>query len=719
MSRGTILINKTKSGFEVRCDLGDGKPPRVLLGFGIEKEMRGKVCELELEKGQPVRVTIGEKEYRKQPAQRYRAQETTGAQGFGKKTGGRFTSSPPGAGGAAGSHGAPHAGNALAPYNFIPLNEKPVSFPEGPAKCHHLWREECFSGHISLKIEALTPLYIRGTSSDPAIQNKNIRGFFGPGGILRIPGSSLRGMVRTLVEIASFGRFGADHTRVNKRLYYRGIGDKSELRYLYHSDMIDKNDNYFPKVKAGILKREHGKLMLYPSASVSGTQIYRIEGSFDSEDQFYVAGTGMMMKEYTFSNVFFHPEAPSLHTHYRQNRQGNQVSYQLKYASINRVSDTPSPGMQKGYLVCSGRFGEKKHMQWIINAPIAKGIEVPEAVETDYREDSNREEEITLLDSLGRYGEVPCFYIPESGNPDSVRAIGHTALFRLPYKKTVGDHIPGSLAGSGPTDCAGAVFGILEKWAGRVSFEDAALDPGQTSDVLKEELSPRILSGPKPTTFQHYLEPLEGKGQHWDSSAQLRGYKLYWHRKTPETGPFAWRKETIVEDGQHTVIQPVETGARFTGRIRFDNLSGEELGALLFVLDLPAGCRHKIGMGKPLGLGSVKTTPTVVLTARKDRYGELFSGEGWNLEEFSPENGAFTEAFEEFVLARMSPADRNGAASLWNTPRMRELKSMLDWSKAESGGDDWLRKTRYMEIEHPQKGNEFRDQPVLGRPTET
>lgn len=704
MSKGTIRINKTKKGFEVKCDLANGRPPLVLVGFGVEEDMEGKECELELVNGQPVRVTIGEKEYRKQQAQLPQRQ-TQPQQGFSRNRKGAFQSGPAAVDRAIQDHAAAHPDNARAPYNFIPLNESPVSFPEDPAKSQDLWREDCFSGHISLEIEAKTPLYIRGTSADPSVQSD----FFGPGGILRIPGSSLRGMIRNLVQIASFGGYGEEHTNVRKRLYYRGVGDMTELGNSYRHDMIDVTNNYLPKVKAGILRRESRRLILYPSDVNMGTQIYRINGSFNANDQFTVAGTGVVISEYKFSKIYFQPVTPSNHTHYRRDRQGNQIGYQLKYALVTIVSETPSLGLVEGYLICSGRFGAKKHMQWIINAPTTTGIPIPEAVEADYRDDSNREDDADLLTMLNRYQEIPCFYITESNNPNSIRAIGHTGLFRLPYKETIGDHIPSALKQTGLVDCAGAVFGILEKWAGRVSFEDAPLVDGQ----VMEAISPKILSGPKPTTFQHYLEPSNGTPQHWDTSANLRGYKLYWHRKTPENGPFAWREEAIKRDTQHTVIQPVRAGARFVGRIRFDNLTKEELGAILFVLKLPSGCHHKLGMGKPLGLGSVAITPTLHLTNRKNRYKELFSGERWSLAESSAQIATYTDVFEAFMLAGMSPGDRNGAASLWNTPRMRELKAMLDWDKADTGGNTWLDKTRYMEIDR----KEFRGRPVLKPPS--
>ena len=79
--------------------------------------------------------------------------------------------------------------------------------------------------------------------------------FFSPGGIPRIPGSSLRGMIRNLVEIVSYSKmeFAED-----KNLFYRFIGDKlSSIRREYFSKM-GNNTSY--KFKAGYLKKERKQL---------------------------------------------------------------------------------------------------------------------------------------------------------------------------------------------------------------------------------------------------------------------------------------------------------------------------------------------------------------------------------------------------------------------------------------------------------------------------
>lgn len=72
-------------------------------------------------------------------------------------------------------------------------------------------------------------------------------------------------------------------------------------------------------------------------------------------------------------------------------------------------------------------------------------------------------------------------------------------------------------------------------------------------------------------------------------------------------------------------MTPFKAGNRFTGKIRFKNLSAVELGALMMIFDLDGttNSAYKIGMGKPFGFGSVRITPTLFVES-DNAYSELF-----------------------------------------------------------------------------------------------
>ncbi len=599
---------------------------------------------------------------------------------------------------------------AKAPYNFIPLNDKVVFSDFNSAiSTFDKYYQSNLTGYIQLKIETKTPMYIRGTKSDSP-------GFFAPvNGKLRIPGSSLRGLTRNMVEITSNGKFLQFEDR---RLFFRGLADISNLRYDYQSRMVNVNDNYFPMVQAGILQKlGHNNYVIYPSRMDNhNNQIYRI--NFDSQSRI-VANSGdtpLILAEYQFKEVYFQQTEAKEHTHYRSQFKGGKKEkrYKLKYAllqgmRIHKSDQFPS----KGYIISSGKF-QNKHMHWVINEPDLKNpIRINIGVINEYIKDDNRNS-FSLIKELNQKQEIPCFYITNQAG--DIISFGHTGMFRLAYQNTVKNHIPDQLSNSySSSDISESIFGNEKKFAGRIFFEEAFAE--SNANMTLGENHPKILSEPKPTTFQHYLiqnssNVKELKHYNPDSTGKLssiRGYKQYWHK----TGRnwITTADEVNKYPTQHTKINPVKAGVIFSGRIRFENLSEVELGALLFALDLPPDCAHKIGMGKPRGLGSIRITPTLHLSDRKKRYSELFSEWSETLTESKEENKTiiyFKDRFADYVLKQLKGNSQNYIAQdLWEEDRMKQLFAMLDFM---SKPDDT--ETRYLELK------EFKNRPVLPKPTD-
>lgn len=552
-----------------------------------------------------------------------------------------------------------------APYNFIPLNEKVVEAEKVPD--FDRYYKDRYTGYIDLEIQTLTPIYIRDTLTveeyrkrDEMEKNKQTfinPDFFGPGGILRIPGSSLRGMIRTLVEIVSFGKF---ETFEDKRLYYRGLADVSGLRKEYQSHMSsrDKNSKVAQyKMSAGILKKEGFNYFIIPSKSFR--QIPKPEARKLIEAQ------GKKYENFKF--------------------------YEVK----------------EGYIVVSGDMQNKKK-DWLIGLvdTNVQPIQIQDEDIKNYKKDINRSSKVPDLLKLASEG-VPCFYsIYEDKQGNKRIAFGHTAMFRLPYQKTIGDHVPPYLKDEQVIDLGIAIFGDMKRFSSRVFFEDALLDveANEANNVLMETASPKILSGPKPTCFQHYIEQRPDNLEyhpknlaHYNSDNPIRGYKLYWHRE-PKDWIETNRENIEKHKTQYTKITPVKEGTVFRGRIRFENLSRVELGALLFVLDLPEGLAHKLGMAKPLGLGSVRITPTLYLSDREKRYTDLF----YEWDGIKKQEGIeFKNSFEQYVLERLEEK------SLWELDRLKELKRMLSFTSKPKNS-----KTSYMELA------EFRKRKVLPHPNQ-
>lgn len=474
--------------------------------------------------------------------------------------------------------------------------------------------------------------------------------------------------------------------------------------------MVDVNDYYFPKIKAGILKRD-GKI--YPSKIIEDTQIYRV--NFDKKTGI-VDGLSSSMRDFDFKEVYFKPVKPNTHNHYRNDKQGNPILYKLKYAKLSSVSNNQDTShTHKGYLVSSGRFAKKKHLHWVINEAEANEIVLDKNLIKSYKDDVTRDKGVDLIEKLQDHSEgVPCFYVTDDNG--NITSFGHTGMFRLAYTKTIGDHIPPILKDNNTIDIPEAIFGNEKTFAGRVFFEDAFCLSSKEEALMGESV-PQILSTPKPTTFQHYLEQTNEnletppkKLAHYNSNNSIRGHKLYWHKDG--TG---WQQENQQEIAQHqsqyTKINPVKPNIKFIGRIRFENLSKVELGALLFALDLPADCCHKLGMGKPLGLGSIRINPKLHISNREERYTSLIA-EWTELIAETGDRELYKKAFEVYVLNNA----KESGHSLWATMRLNELKRMLNFAEKPAN-----EKTRYMQIKKNTgsgKDNDFKSRNVLPRPSE-
>lgn len=609
---------------------------------------------------------------------------------------------------------------AHAPYNFVPLNQKviPSDHKDGipPSDLYH---DDLKTGYIDLEIKLMTETFIRDTltedesnrlinfdkniseakkSGNNSSKNKfekerleylwSLSDFYSPAdGVFRLPGSSLRGLTRNMTEIVSFSKLLFFQ---NDRLYFRGLADRSNLRDEYQNKMGSTYGGSKLNIKSGVLiKTGFHEYNICPSIiDANGRQFYRI--SFNQGTKI-INGTGMpgmKLKEPGFLNVFFDSSSA----------KGEVLT------GLSQISTLGFP--DEGYAIASGKFGNKS-MHWVINSPdMTKGIPLDYQTSVlEYLNDENRKSEVDLIKEAERNPDgVPCFYI--EGTPLS---FGHTGMFRLAYENTIKEHI---YQESASPDITEAIFGNETAFAGRVFFEDAFCTKSDKTHLTSGAKHPQILSGPKPTTFQHYLVQTsahirELKHYNPDNKGKIsciRGFKLYWHRKDA-----SWIQNagnvTELNQKQYTKINPLKDGVVFKGRLRFENLSKIELGALLFALELPDGCCHKIGMGKPLGLGSIQITPTLFLSDRPNRYKDLFVE--WDSEPKPEQIITYKNAFATYILkALKNDSKEHTFDELWENDRLKELKAMLDFNHKPSPPQE------YMSL------GEFKNRPVLPLPSD-
>ncbi len=168
---------------------------------------------------------------------------------------------------------------ATAPYNFVPLPEKIIP-AKTPLPGHDYYDLDYHTGHISCKLTSASPLYIRCGVS-PADFNKKDKDqspefFTDPiTGHPVIPGSSLRGMLRAMIEIVSYGKV---QPVSNNRLIYRVIGDTTSFGNAYRDRLMreDAPREYTPLLKAGYMEKRGLDWAIRPAQDIDGTTFARI-----------------------------------------------------------------------------------------------------------------------------------------------------------------------------------------------------------------------------------------------------------------------------------------------------------------------------------------------------------------------------------------------------------------------------------------------------------
>jgi CRISPR-associated protein (TIGR03986 family) len=662
---------------------------------------------------------------------------------------------------------------AVAPYNFVPLPDKIVEAAPLPDRsCFHLDR---LTGRIDCELTTESPLYVRCAlteeqfavaereqhltpKGDPHDQAKHTPAFFytaDPESPV-IPGSSLRGVLRALVEIAAYAK--VERVTDQSRFFFRAVAALS-------TDPLRDEYSYWLRggrnVDSGYLVRRLDGWYIQPARLVERQSLLKIKEQFipttfrsaqSAENRFIRLGEPEYWPQWW---------PVSFNTRSWKDKQG-YTQY-----GVGEIGDPGTvPGGQDGYLVTSGNMMEtgysanntrKSHT--VIGAPDpgAPLLKIADWAIADYKRALTQFQRETR--GFGRDGMLtdgrPVFFLPPVEAGGEVTHFGHSPNFRIPAlagggrrAATPRDFVPESLRSATQLDLAEAIFGVVPRdgaggkiIAGRVSVSDAHLVPDQQEIWYSQEpIAPQILASPKPETFQHYLVqehpdryPVQGRNgrveersllTHYASPTPeqtvIRGHKLYWHKGAhPPIFPPAEENDEP-SDTQTTRIRPVRAGVRFTFRLRFENLTQVELGALLWVLALGSDERYrlKLGMGKPLGMGAFRLNSRVTVSdptsqERRGRYECLLNANGWHTaERFLDETSAndCVRAFEAHVLSQLGVAAQ--VARLEQLLRIRCLLALLTW---RNGLD--REQTRYLEIEHGPAGvNEYRGRPVLPTP---
>jgi CRISPR-associated protein (TIGR03986 family) len=614
-----------------------------------------------------------------------------------------------------------------SPYNFVATDPQVAKADTvGLNLCHDTPFQDGWSGYIELKIEATTPIYTRAAGDFRAYRSKSFsadcRALVGtareqcevgrdlkgrdlfkaftdcyriPDGRPAIPSTSLRGVVRNLIEMLTNSRLGP----VNDRKYaVRDLNNPD--RSLYGNWMSDSSSGSFePRVRAGWLSAKGDEWFITPCelARVEQEDLERFAGHVR------LGGRGTLERKYQA---------------WLKARMSTAMQWQIDQLTGHRHSGGKTLRYRKampvqgqgtgGTLVFTGQPMDRlpgrpgrKHLEFVFFDEAKDPVLVDPAqrrtfLQTHTDASDRPSESWTYWKSkLGAGERIPVFYLayPTAGdakpgqrtvafsNATHLHSFGLALMFRLAYKLTLKEAIPQThreTPGSGKMDFTEALFGYQrdkedDGLRSRLAFGPciADRDAHQLPPVIT------VLGGPKPTYYPNYLkQPYDpanprrlGPDKHYrtlmdaDGQTELRGWKFYpAHPDKRDPGP-GLPLPPAKENGERnydtaTAFRPLAAGTTFTGRLRFHNLRPAELGALVWALTWggDSTLRHRIGMAKPLGYGCAKISIAGAHLVPNDP--EKGGRVDWNGSESLPSPlAAALSAFKDLFQNRLSGPD--------------------------------------------------------------
>ena len=532
-----------------------------------------------------------------------------------------------------------------SPYNFVPLSEEVYTPSWANLISQDVPFKDGVSGKIQLRITAETPIFIRNGQKQDKEKDRNKDGQTAKqdadkqpqklsqtrDGRFYIPATSIKGEVRNVLEIMSFGRMMLDerakfaHREWDQPKIYplKDVKNQQEI----HCGWLRKNPNSsdYEIIDCGKPRRIHhtdldayfGKKVMEENFSTKGNPLFNKSKSTKEEDN---SQKTMAFKYGVIKKAGLEGLLENFHYAPREATETRGFANCVAHCESSSTVGT---------IVMTGQSASWKNDLEHNNAKIHEFVFPDEVIEThpfpeeDFEHfkfiySRDKKEWKFINDRLKKERGCPVFFRIED---EEVSDMGLAFMYKLPYKRSVYKSLlPNHHKVEVQPDLAECIFGYINQKSpsekgknthkntlslkGRVQFGHAFSSNAKEGSEVK-----LTLGSPKASYYPLYIQQDAANG-----STKLSGEKY----KTYDDGhPSGWKRYVMKKefapdssgtDNTDTIIKPIQAGATFTCDILFHNLRPIELGALLSALTFhnTPGCRHQLGQGKPYGFGKVK-----------------------------------------------------------------------------------------------------------------
>jgi len=506
---------------------------------------------------------------------------------------------------------------STAPYNFIGLDKFILErcSDENEIINHDRYYGNLNTGYINYDIEVITPLHI--SSGLKNSDNVNLL-FKNPQGKYVIPGNTIRGMTRFNASIFSFASV-INHSInkkdiVNNRFHYRTSASTDKgMREWYNNKVgikvrTSKGFTYtvLEKVEAGYIRKHDDGYIITPAVKLgnkSYTSIHEFElRNKGIRDINYLYQDGLKKEDYKNKKLLLE----------KKNRNYKPYIKDIRYNTDGNRPIIDINGKYKGFLVNSNYIDGKVHHFLIfeedknsetINVSKEQAELYIEDMKYTQKQNANNER----AKSHFKYYELPnmeikpIFYVKENNN----LFFGFTPYLRLPAEGDIYDGIPETHKNYNGRDFVDSMFG-WQDFRTKVSFLDALCEEPEPVDDIYQ----MVLGEPKPSWYKGYIkqEKESALESYCSEEYEIRGRKVYWMKESVDTDAMVSSLPGPgKEDKISTKMYCIKEKTKFSGKVRFENLSDEELGLLLYSLKQgDTEGYFSLGMGKPYGLGKCK-----------------------------------------------------------------------------------------------------------------
>ncbi len=473
----------------------------------------------------------------------------------------------------------------INPYTFVPVEKTVTRNKENKSN-------PLRTGVLHCSLYVKSPLAIPDTDR-PSEDQKGHKTypFYQLNDSYAIPGSSIRGMLRSVHE-----------TVTNSCM----VTLKKDT---FLSRRVAPKDAYNP----GILKEEDGKYVLY-KAKRYVVLIDRYK-PLDNNKQ-YFSLSDRKIKGHKTGDVVAFDSIPSDHV------KNGRIIWE-DGGIVTKIGE----GTQKGILFIGERIGNK-HGESIFEQ--SDKIDVsPDVIAAAYArlkatwamyndEGINKNFDKTHFgykghEKLNPSDGVPLWYSYDKEN--DMLHFSYASIGRTMYQNTVNDLV-GQGKDTKPCDrhnrCESCgLFGTVgdsETGSGMVSkvrvCDAKALARPQTELVTLQELGT-----PRNSYLPFYMKNYKEGSDYDTRGAEIAGRKYYWHHKEPNPKNKTFQANEKAK--RNTTMELVQPGAKFSFDIFYDGITDEQFEQLLWTITIgenkpDSTLCHRLGHGRPLGLGSVK-----------------------------------------------------------------------------------------------------------------